>query len=327
MEQKSNILLKRIKIKKKHPKRVTSTENKKLKQIRLVKQATKQPFHRPTSVLAYKNINNIIHLYKNNNNSKVDIMWTLNLRNSEFSFDLKNEKFKKNRELMNYSKEPSFYQEDLEKYIKKRMKKSKSTNEVNLPSLNSYSYLYKNKLTETHGTILNNKDLLNFELTLRASNYNDNKKNDKENINNKNNKNNEKNEIKKIKWNNLIHRDKKIDLYTINYNKNMNLTSGKLQNSWLEEKLVMRPYKVVFQKVRYDDNSNIIKKNYIKDNDKAYNKLGDIYSYKPYNDKYNEKNYNNIENLLNGNNKSQQNVWFQLSLRQDINLNKKSFHK
>ena len=107
----------------------------------------------------------------------------------------------------------------------------------------------------------------------------------------------------------------------------MNLTSDKLQSSWLEEKLVMRPYKVVFQKVRYDDNSNIIKKNYIKDKDKAYNKLGDIYSYKPYNDKYNEKNYNNIENLLNGNNKSQQNVWFQLSLRQDINLNKKSFHK
>ena len=210
MEQKSNILLKKIKLKKKHPKRVTSTENKKSKQIRLVKQAIKQPFHRPTSVLAYKNINNIIHLYKNNNNSKVDIMWTLNLRNSEFSFDLNNEKYKKNRELMNHAKEPSFYQEDLEKYIKKRMKKSKSTNEVNLPSLNSYSYLFKNKLTETHGTILNNKDLLNFELTLRTSNYNGNKKNDKENINNKNNNNNnEKNEIKKIKWNNLIHRDKK----------------------------------------------------------------------------------------------------------------------
>lgn len=323
MEQKSNILLKKIKLKKKHPKRLISTDNKKLKQIRLVKQPIKKTFHRPTSAFAYQNINNIVHLFKNNKNNKVDILWTLNLRNSDFSFDLNNEKYKKNRELMNHVREPSFYQEDLEKYVKKRMKKSRSTNEVNLPSLNNYSYLIKNKLTETHGTILNNKDLLNFELTLRTSNFNGNKKNEKENINNKNN--NDKKEIKKIKWNNIIIRDKKRDLYTDNYNKNMNLTNDKLQSNWLEDKLVMRPYKVVFQKVRYDDNNNIIKKNYIKDKDKAYNKLGDIYSYKPYNDKYNEKNYNNIENLLNGNNKSQQNVWFQLSLRHD--LNKKSLHK
>ena len=325
MEQKSNIILKKIKLKKKNPKRMISLENKKLKQIRLVKQPIKRTFHRPTSAFAYKNINNIVHLYKNNKNAKVDILWTLNLRQSDFSSDLNNEKYKKNRELMNQVKEPSFYQEDLEKYVKKRMKKSKSSNEVNLPSLHNYSYLFKNKLTETHGTILNNKDLLKFELNLRTSNYNNNsnKKNEKENINNK--KINAKNEIKKIKWDNNIHRDIKKDLYTVNYNKNMNLTNDKLKKNWLEEKLVMRPYKVVFKKVRYDDNSDIIKKNYIKDKDIAYNKLGDIYSYKPYNDKYNEKNYNNIENLLNGNNKSQQNIWFQLSLRQD--LNKKSFHK
>ena len=145
MEQKSNILLKKIKLNKKNPKRIVSIENKKLKQIRLVKQPIKSPFNRTSSAFAYKNINNIVHLYKNNKNSKVDILWTLNLRNSD-SFDLNNEKYKKNRELMNHSKEPSFYQEDLEKYIKRKIKKSKSTNEINLPSLNNYSYLFKNKL-------------------------------------------------------------------------------------------------------------------------------------------------------------------------------------
>ena len=88
----------------------------------------------------------------------------------------------------------------------------------------------------------------------------------------------------------------------------------------MEEKLVMRPYKVIFKKVKYD-NSNLITKYYIKDKEKAYNKLGENYSYKPYNDKYSEKNYNNIENLLNGNNKSQQNIWFQLSLRKDLKKN------
>ena len=98
-------------------------------------------------------------------------------------------------------------------------------------------------------------------------------------------------------------------------NKNSDKISEKLKNSWLEEKLVNRPYKVILKKMKYDDNSHIIKKIYVKDKEKAFNTLGENYSYKPYNDKYSEKNYNNIENLLNNNNKSQQNVWFQLSLR------------
>lgn len=319
MEKKHNILLKKIKINKKHPIRVISTEKPKFKKIKLVKSINKQK-HRPTSALVNQNINNISHLFKNNHYSNVDILWTLNLRNTDLTYDLNNEKYLKNRELMNHVKEPSFYQEDLEKYMNRKIKKSKSTYtyEVNLPTLNKYSYLFKNKLTETHGTILNNTNLLNFELTLRTSN--DNTKT--ENIN-KNNKNDEKKEIRKIKWNNNIYKDKKKDLYTVDYNKSS--TSDKLQNSWLEEKYVNRPYKIIYKKIRYNDNKDLITKVYIRDKEKAYNKLGDTFSYKPYNDKYTEKNYNNIENLLNGNNKSQQNVWFQLSLRED--LNKKLPHK
>ena len=319
MEKRHNILLKKIKINKKHPIRVISTEKPNFKKIKLVKTINKKK-HRPTSALANQNMNNIAHLFKNNHYSNVDILWTLNLRNTDLSYDLNNEKYLKNKELMNHVKEPSCYQEDLEKYVNRKIKKSKSayTYEVNLPALNKYSYLFKNKLTETHGTILNNTNLLNFELTLRTSN--DNTKN--ENIN-KNNKNDEKKEIRKIKWNNNIYKDKKKDLYTVDYNKSS--SSSKLQNSWLEEKYVNRPYKIIYKKIRYNGNKDLMTKVYIRDKEKAYNKLGDTFSYKPYNDKYTEKNYNNIESLLNGSNKSQQNVWFQLSLRED--LNKKFPHK
>lgn len=308
-------LLKKIKIKNNHPIRVISTENPKINKIKLIHKLknTKISNHRPISALANQNMNNFAHLFKNNQNANVDILWTLNLRNSDISFDSNNEKFKKNKELINHIKEPSFYQEDLEKYIHKKMKKSKSAFEVNLPSLNQFSYLFKKKISETHGTILNNQELLHFETTLRKTNFKENKNK------NNNDKHNDKKEIKKKDWNSIIYKDKYKDLYTVNYN--MNTTSEKLKNNWLEEKLVMRPYKVILNKIRYDDKSDLIKKTYIKDKEKAYDKLGENYSFKPYNDKYSEKNYNNIENLLIGNNKTQQNVWFQLGLRNNGNKN------
>ena len=313
MENKSK-LLKKIKLNKNHPIRVISTGNRKTKNIKLIKHInSKKLNHRPTSALANQNMNNFAHLFKNNQNNNVDILWTLNLRNSDYNIDSSNKKYKQNRELMHYIKEPSFYQEDLEKYVKKKMKKSKSAYEVDLPSLNKYSYLFKRKVTETHGTILNNKDLLNFELSLRKTKMNDTKNKDN------NNKNDDKKEVKKSNWDSNIYKNKEKDLYTVNYN--INITNEKLKNNWIKEKLVNRPYKVVLKKIRYDDNNDLIKKNYIKDKEKAYINLGENYSFKPYNDKYCEKNYNNIENLLNGNCKSQQNVWFQLSLRNDVKKN------
>ena len=317
MENKSNILLKKIKLNQKHPIREISNKKQKINHIKLINLTKrKKPEKRLTSVLANQNMNNFAHLYKHNQNSKLDILWTLNLRQSDTSLGSRYEKYIKNKELINQIKEPSFYQEDLDKYMKKKMTKSKSSNEIYLPTLNQYSHLFRSKLTETHGTTLNNKDLLNFELTLRSSNFNDKRKN--ENFK-KDNNNDEKKEINKIKWNNSIYKDTKKELYTINYN--MNTDSKKMNNNWLEEKLVMRPYKAILKKVIYDDKSNLIRKIYIKDKEKAYNKLGDNYSYKPYNDKYCEKNYNNIENLLKGNSKSQQNVWFQLSLRNNTKSN------
>ena len=276
----------------KRPIRIISKGNQKLKNIKIKKDKDNTPkrTHRPTSALANQNMNNFSHLFKNNN-SNMEILWTLNLRQPE----IKETKSKSKIEAM---KEPSFYREDLEKYIKKKIKKSKSTDNINLPSLINYSHLYKQKISDTHGTTINNKDLLNFELTLREHDLHNKKIN---------------NYLKKYKWNSMIYTAKKDDLDIMNYS---NIISNeKLKSNWLNDKYVNRPYKIIFTKAKYNAKSDIIKRNYIKDKNKAYNILGDNYSLRPYNDKYTEKNYKNIQDILKSNEKTQQEIWFQLSLR------------
>lgn len=302
----STTLKKKSSLSKKIPIRVLSQENITQKKVKILNPTNiKKPSHRPTSALANQNMNNFAHLFKNNQNTNIDIIWTLNLRQSNEEIDKNNVKFNKKLEQMNKIKEPSFYQEDLDKYIKKKMKKSKSEYDMDLPSINYYTtYLSKRKITDTHGTNINNKNLLNFYLTLRKKNL-------------KHNKNDDSKFNKIPKWNNSVYKENSKDLLTVNYN--MNISSEK-QKNWLNEKLVNRPYKVMLKKFKYDDKSNIIKRIYVKDKEKAYNKLGEIYSLKSYNDKYNE-NYNKIENLLNSNNSSQQNIWFQLSLRNNDKKN------
>lgn len=292
---------------KKIPIRVLSKENIKEKKVKIINPINiKKASHRPTSALANQNMNNFSHLFKNNQNTNIDIIWTLNLRQSNDELDKNNIKFNKKMEKMNQTKEPSFYQEDLDKFIKKKMKKSKSQYDIDLPSLNYYStYISKKKISDTHGTNLNNINLLNFYLTLRKMNF-------------KHNKNDDNKSNKIPKWNNSVYKENSKDLITVNYNNNI---SSEKQRNWLNEKLVNRPYKVIFKKFKYDEKSNIIKRIYVKDKEKAYDKLGEIYSLSSYNDKYNEKNYNKIENLLNSNNKSQQNIWFQLSLRNNAKKN------
>ena len=158
MENKSNILLKKIKLNQKQPIREISNKKQKINHIKLINLTKrKKPEKRLTSVLANQNMNNFANLYKHNQNSKLDILWTLNLRQSDTSLGSSYEKYIKNKELINQIKEPSFYQEDLDKYMKKKMTKSKSSNEIYLPTLNQYSHLFRSKLTETHGTTINNK--------------------------------------------------------------------------------------------------------------------------------------------------------------------------
>ena len=288
---KSNIKLRNAMMNLKKPLKEESTGNQKIKNIKNNKDNNiQQKVHRPTSALANQNMNNFSHLFKNNN-SNMDILWTLNLRQPDY----KETKSKSKIEAM---KEPSFYREDLEKYIKKKIKKSKSVKNVDLPSIINYSHLYKKKISDTHGTIINNQDLLYYELTLREHNL----KNKKTNV-----------VFNKYKWNNIIYTVKKDDLETMKYNNNN--SSEKLKSNWLNDKYVNRPYKIIFKKVKYNGKSDIIKRHYIKDKNKAYNILGDTYSLKPYNDKYTEKNYKNIQDILNSNEKTQQEIWFQLGLR------------
>ena len=309
MQKNSLIFKKKSKLSKKLPLRVLSQENIKEKKVKIINPINiKKTSHRPTSALANQNMNNFSHLLKNTQNTNIDIIWTLNLRKSNDEIDKNNIKFNKKMEKLNQIKEPSFYQEDLDKFIKKKMKKSKSEYDIDLPSLNYYtSYISNKKISDTHGTNLNNKHLLNFYLTLRKMNF-------------KHNKNDENKSNKIPKWNNSVYKENSKDLLTVNYN--MDINSEKKRN-WLNEKLVNRPYKVIFRKFKYDEKSNNIKRIYVKDKEKAYDKLGEIFSLNSYNDKYNEKNYNKIENLLNSNNKSQQNIWFQLSLRNNDKNNKK----
>jgi hypothetical protein len=243
--------------------------------------------------LANQNINNFTHLFKNNQNSNINILWTLSLRQSVYGSNLKTDKDKSKIELM---KEPSFYKEDLDKYIKKKMKKSKSAYDMELPSLSQNTHLFKKKISDKHGTNFNNKNLLFYELTLREHDLNESHK-----------------EFNKSKWNNNVYKEKDKDLIINNYN--TIITSEKLRTTWLNEKLVNRPFKILFKKIQYKPNGNIILKNYIKDKDKAYNMLNDNYSLKPYNDKYTEKNYIKIKDLLRGNDKSQEQIWFKLNLR------------
>ncbi len=289
---KSNIKLRNAMMNLKKPLKEESTGNQKIKNIKNNKDNNiQQKVHRPTSALANQNMNNFSHLFKNNQNTNIDILWTLNLRQPEY-------REAKSKSKIKAMKEPSFYRKDLEKYIRKRIKKSKSTDNINLPSLINYSHLYKQKISDTHGTTINNKNLLNFELTLREHDLHNKKMH---------------NYLKKYKWNSMIYTAKKDDLEIMNYSNIIG--NEKLKSNWLNDKYVNRPYKIIFKKMKYNGKSDIIKRHYIKDKNKAYNILGDTYSLAPYNDKYTIKNYNDIKDIFNFGEITQQKIWFKLGLR------------
>ena len=83
----------------------------------------------------------------------------------------------------------------------------------------------------------------------------------------------------------------------------------------IKEQFMYRPYRVLFNKIKFNDKSYIYKKLYIKDKDKAYNTLCDVYSFGPYNDYYSERNYNNIITSMKPKERTQQNLYYNLNLR------------
>ena len=236
---------------------------------------------RPSTSFLSTNINNFRYLFDNNNKETINnTKWVLNLR----LFDDK--KIKKKKLLG----EPRFYQEDLEKFIRKKtskLEKSKSTIDFeNLPNLNKYKHFF-NRNNDKHGTIIN-KPLLNYSINLRHNN------------------------IKILhKWNSNINiKDNKYFYSCINLSKED--IKGRINNN-----NIMRPYKVNFIKEEYNGDK-ILKKSYSLDQKKAYNIFGEHCSSPPYNDKYVEKNYAKINNLLNAFDKNQGKTWYQIKLRNFI---------
>ena len=286
----------------KKPKQTTKLSEKRLilKNILLTKSAKEKIL----STIEKQKFNDLSHLFRNNQNSDIDIKWTLSLRNSELKANLK-ENDKKSFKF-NKIKPPSFFERDMENFIKKKNKRKDSYDDIVLPNLIKYKNLFKKKLSNTHGTTLNSRSLLDFELNLRKY-VNQNKRNKKKFnmsailLN------------KQPKWDNTILTIKKDDLNVINYSMNFNKSSN---ISCLEEKFVNRPYKVVFEKIKINDNSYIYKKKYIKDINKAYNFLGGIHV-GPYidNDNYKEKEYNDIVAAMKPKERNQQNISFNFNLR------------
>lgn len=265
---------------------------------------TKSAKEKLLSTIEKQKFNDLSHLFRNSQNSDIDIKWTLSLRNADLKPNPK-ENDKKTFKF-NKIKPPSFFERDMKNFIKKKNERKDSYDDIFLPNLIKYKNLFKKKLSNTHGTTLNCRSLLNFELNLR--------KHDNENKRNKKKVNMSAIILnKQPKWDNTILTIKKDDLNVINYSVDYNKSSN---ISCLEEKFVNRPYKVVFKKIKINDNGYIYKKKYIKDKNKAYNFLGGIHV-GPYidNNNYKEKEYNDIVASMKPKERNQQNISFNFNLR------------
>lgn len=301
MNKNAKILLKKIKLIKLRPLKKT-----KITELKLIKKRISHNKKEPKnlmSILEKQKFNDLSHLFRNSHNSDIDVKWTLSLRNSEN--DSSSKEYERRMIKINSMKPPSFFSRDYDNYIKKKSEREKSSDDIILPNLVQYKGLFEKRLADTHGTILNNKNLLNFELNLRK-------------ISNNNRKNIRKAIFssfmydKNPKWDNSVLTIKKDDLKIMNNSMDSHRFSkyGKL-----DEQYIYRPYKILFNKVKFDDKNYIYKKEYIKDKFKAFATLGDVYSYGPYNDNYKIKNYNEIIDAMKPKERTQQNLNYNMNLR------------
>ena len=239
---------------------------------------------RPSTTFLSTNINNYRYLFDNNNKETIySAKWVVNLR----SFNT----FKAKK--LKLLGEPHFYQEDLQKYISKKKNKiqrSKSAFDFeSFPNLNKYKHFFKIN-NNNHGTYIN-RPLLNYNLSLRQNN------------------------IKILnKWNSNTNLNKNKYFFSC-----INLSKEEIKGK-INDKYIMRPYKIEYTKDDYYGNK-ILKKTYIRDKKKAFNVFGEHYSLTPYNDKYSEKNYGTIHELLNYFDKTQGRTWFQIKLRNENDKN------
>lgn len=225
-------------------------------------------YQRPSTSVRSKNINSYRYLFDNRNKESKDYSnWVINLR----FFD------KAEKRPVTSFKEPKFYQDDLNKYIKRRSKTSKKS--IIYPNFTRYKHFFQRN-EDSHGTSTNEATLY-FNLTLR---------------------NNNSNALKK--W----------DSVTSTANTNYMMSRLPLDER-LNEKYLIRPYNFDFKKENYNG-QNIITKKVLKDKVKAFNYLGSHLVSPSYNDNYVEKDFNKVRGLFNVDNKNQTNIWYILKLRQ-----------
>jgi len=303
MKTKPRLLFKKLKIIKK-PSQINSAKSHELKLIKRRILGNKSEEEKMMSALEKQKLSDLSHLFRSSQNSDIDVRWTLSLRNSRN--DSNSKEFKKKILKYNNIKPPSFFYRDHENFIKKKNVKADNYDDIILPNLVTYRRLFKNNFCDTHGTILNNRSLLDFELNLRKVN-NRNKTKNKSFIN-KTLK-----YEKEPKWDKSISIIKKDDLNLINYSLDYDIYS---KVDCLREKFVNRPFKVIFHKMKFDDKSFIFKKEYIKDKNKAFNNLGEFSSLEPYKDKYeDEKNYTPFIKAYNPKDINQSDLRYNFSLR------------
>jgi hypothetical protein len=241
---------------------------------------------RPTTSRFSANINNYRFLFDvQNKESSSTTNWVLNLR----IFD----DFKKRRKKS--LQEPSFYQNDLEKFLKRKNRLAKSKSLMGFDTLSNYTQ-YKHffkRNDDNHGTYLTNP-LLSYNTNLRTDIHTQSPN----------------------KWIS----DRKISTKRFYYscsNFYKNDIRGKLS-----DQNIMRPYKMEFSEMVYNGTDLWIKMAK-RDDRKAYDVMGEHLASKPYNDSYKEKNVYKIKEFMKGIDASQSRIWYHINLR-NYNQNSKN---
>ena len=246
---------------------------------------------RPISSKFSGNINDYKFLFDaTNKESSITTKWVLNLR----VFD--DYKMKRKRLLG----EPSFYQNDLDKYIKRRNKLTKSKSSMvysTISNISQYKHFFK-KNDDNHGTYLTNS-LLSFNTNLRTDIHT----------------------LPENKW---------ISNRKVNTNKFYYSCSNFYKHDIkgkLSDQNIMRPYKMEFSKTSYNG-ANLWVKIAKRDEKNAYNIMGEHLSLRPYNDEYKEKNVNKIKEFMKGIDVSQTRIWYHMNLRNyNENIKNDRFNK
>ena len=246
---------------------------------------------RPISSKFSVNINDFRFLFDaTNRESSVATRWVLNLRVFE--------DFKKTKKRL--LGEPSFYQNDLEKFIKKRNKITKSKSSIifnTSTNITQYKHFFKRN-DDNHGTYLTTP-LLTFNTNLRTDIHT----------------------LPKNKWIS----DRNVNTNKFYYSCS-NFYKRDIKGKLIDQN-IMRPYKIEFSKTAYNG-TNLWVKSAKRDERNAYNIMGQHLSLRPYNDAYKEKDVNKIKEFMKGIDVSQSRIWYHLNLRNyNENIKNDRFNK